>query len=196
MSAVVGAMVPSSWMLMDIYECSWAYMSMVPWSLMCTNECALALEHSYSLMRTHIKQPWALMSIAQWPQKHSWVLRSIRDYSTMVPLKLIAPWHHSDQCLRVLRSAHGGSWMFMGALECSWVFLSDPECSSSWFSDKWKMLIPKMILFLYFGNILVKISPNKNKLDSFRWYISVVIFIVLVCCSYLEWNLALKLGPI
>ena len=127
-----------SWAAMSIHEQPWAYMSMVPWSLMCTNECALALEHSYSLMRTHIKQPWALMSIAQRPQKHSWVLRSIRDYSTMVPLKLIAPWHHSDQCLRVLRSAHGGSWMFMGALECSWVFLSDPECSSSWFSDKWK----------------------------------------------------------
>ena len=90
------------------------------------------------------KQPWALLSMVPWSQKHSWGLISICDYSAMAPLELIAPSHHGNQCSGVLRSDHGGSWMFMGALECSWVFLSDPECSSSWLSDKRKMLILKM----------------------------------------------------
>ena len=64
--------------------------------------------------------------------------------------------------------------MLIGAPEYSWVLLSTPEGSLVFEflinSDKQKMLISKMTSMQYFGNILVKISPNNNKMDIFRIY--------------------------
>ena len=65
---------------------------------------------------------------------------SMHELDTMTPLSLIVPWHLTYKC----------SWVLMGALECSLVFLSDTECSSSWFIDKWKMLIFKINSYYWF----------------------------------------------
>ena len=70
-----------------------------------------------------------------------------------------------------LINAEGCSGVLAGTHEFLWVILNDPEWSSSWFSNKRKMLIFKRTSFYYFGNILVKISLNHNKLESFKIYI-------------------------
>ena len=114
--SAVGAMAPRSWVFMASYECSWllinayeqswARMSAAPYSHMSTNE------RSWVLLSIH-KHSWALIS----SHEHSWAWHhrptSMHDCGAIGPLALIKPWWHSHQCIGVLRSAHGGSWVFL-----------------------------------------------------------------------------------
>ena len=43
-------------------------------------------------------------------------------------ISLMAPWHHTHECYRVLRRGP----------ECSWVLLSAYQCSSPWFNNEQK----------------------------------------------------------
>ena len=153
MSAVCST-VPSSWAFMVAYKCLWELKS-GHWP-------SLVLMSAYEYL-------WALIS--NYEQSCAWCHDT---NSTHECQKHSWAFHHGGHTtysafatyLTVFLSAHECSWALLSAHGHSSAVLSDRECLSSWFSNKQKVLTFEMTSLLYFGNILVKISPNNNKMDT------------------------------
>ena len=152
----VDAMAPCLWIVMVAYECPpvlkkglvlinaheclWCYGAML----------MSAIEHLRALMSNHDhSSTW--QHGANSTNERKWALLSI------------APWHPypSKHLYSILISAYGRSW----GIWRSSVILNAPVCLSSWFSDEQKMLTLEITALQYFGNILVRFSPNDNKMD-------------------------------
>ena len=103
------------WVLMNAHECPWSAIStnkhgsMVPWALMCTNECSSTLLGSYEPIYGH-GHSWS------W----SWCRGAMSTHQLpRVFIVLMAPWKHTLVC----------TWVTISAQECTSVVMSGHECS-------------------------------------------------------------------